>query len=56
MEYDAEEITFQIVNSRWTPPRYILKYPESKHDAVRKKYNILVEGEDVPPPIKTFKV
>ena len=29
--------------------------PESKHEKIRKKWHILVEGEDKPPPIKTFK-
>lgn len=28
---------------------------EARHDRVRKKYHILVEGEGIPPPIKTFK-
>lgn len=28
---------------------------EIRHERVRKKLRILVEGEDVPPPIKTFR-
>lgn len=28
---------------------------EARHDRVRKKYHILVEGEGIPPPIKSFK-
>ena len=40
---------------RWTPPRYILSRPKHKHEELRKKHHILVEGEDLPPPIKYFK-
>ncbi|KAJ8317326.1 hypothetical protein KUTeg_005230 [Tegillarca granosa] len=39
----------------WKPPDYILKAPETKHEKVRKKWRILVEGTDLPPPIQTFK-
>ena len=42
--------------SRWRPPKYFRQYPESKFEKIRKKYHILVEGDDVPLPIKTFKV
>ena len=38
----------------WKPPRYILNMPEERHARVRKRLQILVEGEDLPPPIKTF--
>ena len=41
---------------RWCPPRYIRDAPESKNDRIRKKWHILVEGENIPPPIKSFKV
>lgn len=40
---------------RWLPPKYILSKPEEAHEKVRKKYHILVEGEDKPPPIKSFR-
>lgn len=39
----------------WTPPRYILSMSEERHERVRKKYHILVEGDGIPPPIKSFK-
>lgn len=39
----------------WRAPRYILGMSEARHDRVRKKYHILVEGEGIPPPIKSFK-
>eukprot|EP00095_Tigriopus_kingsejongensis_P011305 snap_masked-scaffold14_size734282-processed-gene-6.7 protein:Tk11305 transcript:snap_masked-scaffold14_size734282-processed-gene-6.7-mRNA-1 annotation:"atp-dependent rna helicase abstrakt-like" len=38
----------------WKPPRYILEMPEEVHVKLRKKQNILVEGEDPPPPVKSF--
>ena len=41
---------------RWRPPRYFQDFPESKFERIRKKWHILVEGEDIPPPIKHFKV
>jgi len=28
---------------------------EADHENVRKKYHILVEGENKPPPLKTFQ-
>lgn len=38
----------------WQPPRYIRQAPESKHERIRKKLHILTEGENMPPPVKTF--
>ncbi|XP_056006567.1 probable ATP-dependent RNA helicase DDX41 [Ostrea edulis] len=43
------------IKTGWRPPRCILKLSKSYHEKVRKKRHILVEGEDLPPPIKTFK-
>ena len=40
----------------WRPPRYFQNMPESKFERIRKKWHILVEGEDIPPPVKHFKV
>ncbi|PSN49687.1 putative ATP-dependent RNA helicase DDX41 [Blattella germanica] len=42
------------IKTSWKPPRYILAMSEIRHNRVRKKLRILVEGEDIPPPIKTF--
>ncbi|CAG0922687.1 unnamed protein product [Notodromas monacha] len=39
----------------WKPPTYISDLPNSCHDALRRKLRILVEGENVPPPIRTFE-
>lgn len=42
-------------NCSWKPPRCIRALPAERHTRVRNKLNILVEGEDIPPPIKNFK-
>lgn len=39
----------------WRPPKYILDTPSSKFEQLREDLRILVEGEDIPPPLKTFK-
>lgn len=52
----AKGITYtQALKTAWKPPRYILAYPEKKHEIIRKKFGILAEGDNVPPPIKTFR-
>ncbi|XP_068221274.1 ATP-dependent RNA helicase abstrakt [Palaemon carinicauda] len=42
------------VVTAWKPPKRILAMDEKRHERVRKKYKILVEGDDVPPPLKSF--
>ncbi|KAJ4448686.1 hypothetical protein ANN_00076 [Periplaneta americana] len=42
------------IKTSWKAPHYILAMSEARHNRVRKKLRILVEGEDVPPPIKSF--
>lgn len=43
------------IKTSWRPPRYILAMSETRHDKLRKKMRIFVEGEAPPPPIKNFK-
>lgn len=43
-------------NKSWTPPSKIRKMSKEKIDEIRKNWHIIVEGDDVPPPIKSFKV
>ena len=38
----------------WTAPKYLLEQSAEVHDKLRAKWHIIVEGEDVPPPVKTF--
>jgi ATP-dependent RNA helicase DDX41 len=56
----AQEIANDVqyaesLRTSWTAPRAILEQPVEEHEAVRKKWHILCEGEDIPPPIKSFK-
>ncbi|XP_013163194.1 PREDICTED: ATP-dependent RNA helicase abstrakt [Papilio xuthus] len=43
------------IKTSWRPPRSILDRPPEKNDQIRQQLRILVEGEDVPPPIRTFQ-
>ncbi|EEB15960.1 predicted protein [Pediculus humanus corporis] len=43
------------IKTSWTAPKCILALGEKRHNRVRNKLRILVEGEDIPPPIKDFK-
>ncbi|EJD08529.1 P-loop containing nucleoside triphosphate hydrolase protein [Fomitiporia mediterranea MF3/22] len=42
------------LKSSWTPPRYIQARPKEVNQRIREQYHILVEGEDIPPPIPSF--
>ena len=39
---------------RLESPAHIRKLTEEEQDDVRNKWHIIVEGVDIPPPIKTF--
>lgn len=43
------------IKTSWRAPRCVLNLPEERHERVRQKMRILVEGEDIPPPLKSFK-
>lgn len=43
------------IKTSWRPPRYILQRPSVTHEKLRSSLRILVEGEDIPPPLKTFR-
>lgn len=43
------------IETFWTPPKHYLALPEFKLEEIRRKHRILVEGENIPPPIKSFK-
>ncbi|XP_004922248.1 ATP-dependent RNA helicase abstrakt [Bombyx mandarina] len=43
------------IKTSWRPPRCILELPETRHEMIRNKLRILVEGDDPPPPIRTFQ-
>jgi len=43
------------MKTTWKAPGYIARQPETVHENIRAKWHILVEGEDCPPPIKSFR-
>lgn len=45
---------YEPIKTSWRAPRYILEMSESQHDKTRQELRILVEGEDIPPPLKRF--
>lgn len=52
----AKGVTYtDSLRTGWRPPRYIREAPETRSQRICKKWHILTEGEDVPPPIKTFR-
>ncbi|BGP54185.1 hypothetical protein JCM8202_001318 [Rhodotorula sphaerocarpa] len=56
----AEEIAkgivyTEVMKTSWQPPHYILNKSPEEHQAVREKFHILTSGDDIPPPIPTFK-
>jgi ATP-dependent RNA helicase DDX41 len=45
-----------IFSCSWRPPRFIRERTEDQHSKLRDKYHIIVEGDDIPPPIESFRV
>lgn len=43
------------IETSWRVPKFLLDLPEEVHEKARQKYRIIVEGESLPPPIKSFK-
>lgn len=43
------------IKTSWRPPRIVLHLSQARHDRIRKKFGISVEGDNVPPPLRTFK-
>ncbi|KAJ3998059.1 P-loop containing nucleoside triphosphate hydrolase protein [Lentinula boryana] len=44
----------ESLKTSWRPPKYIRDRTEQKHQQIREKHAIIVEGEDIPPPIEHF--
>ncbi|OJA11600.1 hypothetical protein AZE42_01960 [Rhizopogon vesiculosus] len=42
------------LQTSWRPPKYIRARTEEQHRRLREKYHIIVDGEDIPPPIEHF--
>ncbi|KAH9967906.1 P-loop containing nucleoside triphosphate hydrolase protein [Russula dissimulans] len=45
----------ETLRTSWVPPRYIRARSEEKIQKIREKYHIIVDGENIPPPIDSFE-
>ena len=45
----------EAMSTMWRPPSHIRSMSEEEQQSIRDKWHILVEGDGVPPPIKSFK-
>lgn len=45
----------ESMRTDWRPPRKIRDTTEEERVKLRAKWHIVVEGDDIPPPIKDFK-
>ncbi|KAI9244360.1 P-loop containing nucleoside triphosphate hydrolase protein [Phascolomyces articulosus] len=43
------------MKTSWQPPRFVREQSEAEHEIVRKKYHIIVEGENPVPPLNNFR-
>ncbi|XP_014093034.1 ATP-dependent RNA helicase abstrakt [Bactrocera oleae] len=43
------------IKTSWRPPRYLAVMTDERRNAIRKRLRILVEGDDVAPPIRSFR-
>lgn len=44
----------EAIKTSWKPPSYALAWNEEKRAKMRKKFGIIAEGEDIPPPLRAF--
>lgn len=44
------------IKTSWRPPRIVQRMSEQRHQRIRQIYNIIVEGDDIPPPLCRFEV
>ncbi|KAM9988409.1 hypothetical protein ACTFIZ_012169 [Dictyostelium cf. discoideum] len=52
----AKDVVYtDSIKTNWRAPRYILERDEKDHQKVRDQLNIITDGDDIPPPITTFK-
>lgn len=52
----AKGVTYtESLKTSWRAPHYIRDKTEADHMAVREKHHILIEGDDLPPPIPHFQ-
>uniref|UniRef100_A0A1J3IAZ7 RNA helicase n=1 Tax=Noccaea caerulescens TaxID=107243 RepID=A0A1J3IAZ7_NOCCA len=52
----AKGITYtEPLLTGWKPPLHIRRMSSKQRDFIRKQWHIIVNGDDIPPPIKNFK-
>eukprot|EP01132_Coremiostelium_polycephalum_P010941 gene10941-13400_t len=52
----AKDITYtKPIKTQWTPPTYIRNREEAENQRIRQQLHISVVGDDVPPPITSFR-
>ncbi|CAH9107208.1 unnamed protein product [Cuscuta europaea] len=52
----AKGITYtEPMFTGWKPPLVIRRMAKRARDTIRKQWHIIVDGDDIPPPIKNFK-
>ncbi|KAI0637294.1 DEAD-domain-containing protein [Trametes polyzona] len=42
------------LKTSWRPPKFVRERSEEEHRRIREQHHIIVEGEDLPPPIDNF--
>ncbi|XP_051209442.1 DEAD-box ATP-dependent RNA helicase 35A-like [Lolium perenne] len=52
----AKGITYtEPLRTGWKPPLRLRRMPRAKADELRRKWHILVEGDEIPPPAREFR-
>jgi ATP-dependent RNA helicase DDX41 len=51
----AEGVIYtEKMKTSWTAPKYILERSEQENEKIRRNSRVSIDGDDVPPPIKSF--
>ena len=52
----ANDVVYkEPMKTDWRPPKHIRETTEAERDKLRKKWHIIVDGDNIPPPVKDFK-
>ncbi|KAI8379639.1 P-loop containing nucleoside triphosphate hydrolase protein [Radiomyces spectabilis] len=54
-EAAAGVVYSEPLSTSWKPPRHIREASEEHHEAMRRKFHIIVEGKDPVPPVSNFR-
>ncbi|THH05977.1 hypothetical protein EW145_g4402 [Phellinidium pouzarii] len=44
----------EALKTSWRPPRFVRARSQEVHQKIREQFHIIVEGDDIPPPIPSF--